>query len=450
MSLSNRSLPKPENWQDFEFQTWLLFRAELNDPATEQNGRQGQAQHGVDVFGRRKGKKWVGIQFKQKMDEGVSEAELRAEVTKAKSFDPKISEFILVTTARRDAAIQKVSRKITDELLETEHAFTVSVWGWDQFKEHASLHSDVWEKIDPTWDPFSKSGFDQVNLRIDELKDTISFALPDARNDLRAPDFVSRDQTEDSPFYTKVSVFVAMIDGGDVEVGQTKLQTLKESDWKTADSTEKYRLLIGLASAALKLGSDDDAYSLIESAYDICPEHKSAKTNLATSKLLQREYDQAIEIAKEALLARPEDERAASVLIQARSFNHDCELQEGIPEKIINRSSVKAALCQAARNRDDPTWTTLAIEAFHIDETDEQVRLNWAEAVLELEIRNNARSAQGGISDFPVFADLESAADGPVTYLCRPQCSFKPPYARKRRGFTIPMLNVCGADYRSR
>ena len=411
MSLSNRSLPKPENWQDFEFQTWLLFRAELNDPATEQNGRQGQAQHGVDVFGRRKGNDWVGIQCKQKMDEGVSEAELRAEVTKAKSFDPKISEFILVTTARRDATIQKVAREITDELSETDHTFTVSVWGWDQFQEHASLHSDVWEKIDPTWDPFSKRGLDQVNLRLDKIDDRISSALPNTRNELRTPDFVSKDHSQDSPFHTKVSVFVEMINNGDVDAGQARLETLKENDWKIANITEKYRLLIGLASAALKLGSDADAYSLIERAYDICPEHKSAKTNLATSKLLQRQYDQAKEIAKEALLARPEDEGAAAVLIQARSFDHDSELMEGITDEILDHPAVKAALCQAARNRDDPNWTKLAIEAFHVDETDEQIRLNWAEAVLELEIRSNARSAQGGISDFPVFADLEEAAE---------------------------------------
>lgn len=411
MSLSNRSLPKPETWQDFELHTWLLFRAELNDPATEQNGRQGQAQHGVDVYGRRNGKNWVGVQCKQKMDKGVSEAELRDEVTKAKSFDPKISEFILVTTARRDAAIQKVARNITDELSESEHAFTVSVWGWDQFQEHASLHSEVWERIDPTWDPFSKRGLDQVNLRLDKIDDRISSALPDARNDLRAPDFASKDQNKDSPFHTKVSVFVEMIDNGEVEAGQTKLQTLKEKEWETANSSEKYRLLIGLASAALKLGSDDNAYSLIERAYDICPEHKSAKTNLATSKLLQRQYDQAIVIAKEALLAHPEDDGAAAVLIQARSFDHSCELQEGITDDILDQPAVKAALCQAARNRDDPNWTTLAVEAFQADKADDQVRLNWAEAVLELEILNNACSARGGISDFPTITDLEAAAD---------------------------------------
>lgn len=44
MTLSNRSLPKPETWQEFEHHAWLLFKSELNDPATEKNGRQGQGQ----------------------------------------------------------------------------------------------------------------------------------------------------------------------------------------------------------------------------------------------------------------------------------------------------------------------------------------------------------------------------------------------------------------------
>ena len=307
MTLSNRSLPKPETWQEFEHHAWLLFRSELNDPATEKNGRQGQAQHGVDVYGRRNCKDWVGVQCKQKMDEAVLEAELREEVEKAKSFSPKIKEYILVTTARRDAGIQKVAREITDELTGTEHEFSVSVWGWDQFQEHASMHSDVWEKIDPTWDPYTKRGLDQIRVSIGELKDTVSAALPDARNDLRTPGFDAQSENESSARHTKITVYVEMVENGNVETGRQHLRDLKEKDWDSASPSEKYRILIGLASSALKLGDDGEAYSLIERACDICPDHKSAKRNLATSKLLQGEYEQARELAGEAVQVRPDD-----------------------------------------------------------------------------------------------------------------------------------------------
>ena len=273
MSLSNRSLPKPENWQDFEHHAWLLFRAELQDHATEKNGRQGQAQHGVDVYGRRNRTHWVGVQCKQKMDEAVTETELRDEVEKAKLFSPKIKEYILVTTARRDAAIQKAAREITDELAGTDHGFSVSVWGWDQFQEHASLHSDVWEQIDPTYDPFSKRGLEQIAVKIDEVKDLVTSALPDAQNDLRPPSFDAQAENESSPRHTKITIFVEMIENGNLEIGRTGLADLKEADWGSATSSEKYRILIGLASAALKFGDDSEAHSLIERAYDICPDH---------------------------------------------------------------------------------------------------------------------------------------------------------------------------------
>ena len=42
------------------------------------------------------------------------------------------------------------------------------------------------------------------------------------------------------------------------------------------------------------------------------------------------------------------------------------------------------------------------------------------------------------------------AIDGPVTFLCRSKCSFRPLFVRKRRGFSSPMLNAVDVDCRSR
>lgn len=39
---------------------------------------------------------------------------------------------------------------------------------------------------------------------------------------------------------------------------------------------------------------------------------------------------------------------------------------------------------------------------------------------------------------------------GPVAYLCRPRCSFRPLGVRRPRGFFLPMLSADGAGYRSR
>ena len=126
---------------------------------------------------------------------------------------------------------------------------------------------------------------------------------------------------------------------------------------------------------------------------------------------MQGEYDQARKLAGEAVHARPDDDIAAAVLVQARSFFPADDLLAGLSENVQGKSAVKAALCQAYRNRDDAAWLTMAVEAYQSDQSDDQIRLNWAEAVLELEIQNNAKSAQGGISEFPSFQDLNSAAE---------------------------------------
>ena len=39
---------------------------------------------------------------------------------------------------------------------------------------------------------------------------------------------------------------------------------------------------------------------------------------------------------------------------------------------------------------------------------------------------------------------------GPVTLSCRSKCSFKPPFVRKRRGFSSPVLSGGDVDCRSR
>jgi hypothetical protein len=53
-----------------------------------------------------------------------------------------------------------------------------------------------------------------------------------------------------------------------------------------------------------------------------------------------------------------------------------------------------------------------------------------------------------------VLAELDEAAPpmgpGPVAYLCRSKCSFKPPSVQKRPDFSIPMLSADAEGYRTR
>lgn len=137
-TISALQLPPPKNWQDFEALCCDLWREVWEDPNAQKNGRQGQPQHGVDVFGRScQDKEWAGIQCKGRdnyTNQRITEEELRDEVTKAQTFAPALADFAIATTAPRDVAIQTLARELTEQHKNCG-LFSVHVWSWDDIVE---------------------------------------------------------------------------------------------------------------------------------------------------------------------------------------------------------------------------------------------------------------------------------------------------------------------------
>lgn len=172
---SSISIPKPLNWQGFERNCRVLFECILDDPNTQLNGRSGQPQSGVDIWGRRggQGTHWVGVQCKGRDgDYGreVTEKELRAEVKKASNFMPTLSEFIIATTAPDDAKIQKVARTITQENESYDNPMAVNVWGWGTLQGRIGQYANAIEAFHPDITPFTK----KTQAGIDEVRSEIS------------------------------------------------------------------------------------------------------------------------------------------------------------------------------------------------------------------------------------------------------------------------------------
>lgn len=128
-------LPIPKNWQDFESICHKLWTEIWNDHNSKKNGRQGQAQNGIDVFGKPiRSKTYHGVQCKDKdgrLGSLLTRQELEIEATKAKGFTPQISSFTLATTAPRDQDIQEYYRNLTEDSI---FPFEVNVWSWDDIE----------------------------------------------------------------------------------------------------------------------------------------------------------------------------------------------------------------------------------------------------------------------------------------------------------------------------
>ncbi len=160
MSADSEPLPPPNDPIAFESLCLDLFKELWQDQNAQKNGRSGQPQAGVDVFGQKAGK-WVGVQCKQKdnlLRRKITVAELEAEVKKACHFHPLLSEFILAATGPADERVQQRARELTDAH-EQEGLFKVSVWSWPKIRHEIYAGKSLLETLEPVYWPRLRQAF---------------------------------------------------------------------------------------------------------------------------------------------------------------------------------------------------------------------------------------------------------------------------------------------------
>ncbi|MER9544266.1 hypothetical protein NKI72_19595 [Mesorhizobium sp. M0437] len=132
----------PLYWQQFEDLALGMLSEAYSIPDAQQYGRPGQAQNGVDVFGRSKRYGWIGVQCKRLSDldkDGIpypggpiTRKFLRSAAKEALAFQPSLSIWILVTTARRDTGVQGWVNQLNDEWANANLDRRATVWSWDE------------------------------------------------------------------------------------------------------------------------------------------------------------------------------------------------------------------------------------------------------------------------------------------------------------------------------
>ncbi|MGX9773161.1 hypothetical protein ACWYXN_06570 [Janthinobacterium aestuarii] len=146
-TFSTVQIPPPSDWNAFESLCRDLWAEIWRDKNAQKNGRSGQKQHGVDVFGKdyNNDKENYGIQCKGKdnyRSKSVDIKELESEIEKAKNFQPKLKIFIIATTGPKDVSIENHARYLSQEHSKTGD-FLVYVYGWQDIKDKLELHPEV-------------------------------------------------------------------------------------------------------------------------------------------------------------------------------------------------------------------------------------------------------------------------------------------------------------------
>lgn len=169
-------LPIPSNWQDFERLCHQLWKEIWCDPNAQLNGRSGQAQASVDVFGQHfRDTGYSGVQCKDKdgrLGRALTKEQLEAECEHARFFVPTLNSFTMATTAPRDAVIQQVARQVTVSEI---YPFDVHVWSWDDIESEIIARPNLIENY-----------YSKLRPQIDNLSPVITISLSSPRDQLYA------------------------------------------------------------------------------------------------------------------------------------------------------------------------------------------------------------------------------------------------------------------------
>lgn len=139
---------KPENWQDFEKLCKKLWGEVWKCSDTiQRNGRSGQNQKGVDIYGLPKDRDgYYGIQCKGKDDytrNQLSKEEIESEISKAFHFEPKLQRLIFATTANKDVSIEEFVRKKNLEHRK-KGLFDIYVSSWEDIVDLLEQYRDTY------------------------------------------------------------------------------------------------------------------------------------------------------------------------------------------------------------------------------------------------------------------------------------------------------------------
>lgn len=375
--LAATQIPKPADEQAFERSSVVLWRGLLADRSIQRNGRRGQRQNGVDLFGiRDRDADWhVGIQCKLKSEGHVlSEVEVRGEVTKALTFKPALKEYYVTTTAPDDVAMQELARVITNELATTGKAMRVFVWGWNTLEERISEDAAARKAFDPTHTLFSEeilaetrsisagqskmrdevvAGFSRMEAMISAVNVRLASPPGDSTVEVNAVE---------AHLDAEIDEYRELNNRGQTLTAMPLLERVLARVGASASGRILFRIKANIGHCLLALGKDDEAAAMLLASYDHAPGEPKAIANKALGFLLRGDWQELLMFGKSQLVIDPSNEWLAGYLVQAARFDVSVTNPlELVPKQLHRTAAVQIGWVDFVRRRGEPgEWWGLA------------------------------------------------------------------------------------------
>ena len=121
---------------------------EWQDPGTELNGRSGQKQFGVDVFGQPidQNGAFYGVQCKLRPSQKqLTKTQIEIEVEGARNFPHSLKKLIIATDTPRDNKLQFLINEISDRETAAD-GFEVEIWFWPDIERRIATYPRIMVK----------------------------------------------------------------------------------------------------------------------------------------------------------------------------------------------------------------------------------------------------------------------------------------------------------------
>lgn len=394
-------IPKPKDWQAFQRNCVLLFRAELNDPHTQEYGRGGQNQSGIDILARRDGRDdhFVGIQCRL-ITSPLKQAKVLADARAALKLEAGLKELIFATTAPDDTGAADAAIAVTRSLKTEGHDLTVVIYGWGQLQTLIAPHEIAYNAFHPS------AVASSTLQNLGPVAGTPEFAAllaTQLMEQMRGAGLTAvplegtADANEDPALHARIDTFRDLFkQQAEPLLAEKGLLAIIEKEDLSAKPWAHYRLQTNLGSIALDLGRETEAATRFKAAHAIRPDDPNALANLALAHTIQGQFEEAMAAARAALDGKPRAVHGIVYLLQAAARSD----WQGAPETLIPPDLVGSAqadfgLAEFLNRREVPGWAerTLDMARRHTD-LPEFKRLR-AIAVLSLVIASGAMIAGG-------------------------------------------------------
>lgn len=229
-TIASSAVPPPKSWDEFEDITLAAAKLRWGSTDFQRNGRTGQKQDGVDVFGRDDDDRLIGVQCKNSVG-GISIQLVREEIANAEQFQPQLDRLYIATTAPRDGPIQKKVRALSDDRRDNKK-FRVGILFWDDVCQDLAIDDNIFFAHFPQF----RGKDDEARRHDRELYDSMTELL---RSD-EVIGFLDKNNMAGFSFpysvFDPLRKFVFEWNRPEREFLSPELEALRKSLWEKADA----------------------------------------------------------------------------------------------------------------------------------------------------------------------------------------------------------------------